>query len=168
MPPLLFKGVNKRRWDWTVDSYPWLPAGEYPAAPFSDFRVSECEDSVWHVDENGSNLLRLVAALAARRQNREKFDYVVVETSLVRGLGISIKETTGNSADPDANAKWHRDLVELTGSRLLAWIQAIHDHGEFCRVSEKRVVELLVSGMGSGQLDKSRIDPKLLASLTAT
>jgi hypothetical protein len=166
MPPLLFKGVNKRRWDWTTQSYPWLPPEEFPAAPFSDFRsLGECEDSVWVVENNPSNLSRLVTALAAGRKSPDKFDYVLIDESRVQALSIAIKETQGASADPAANEKWHRDLVELTWRKLASLIHLVHDHGQFTRVSEKDVAKLLWTGMQSGELDQSKMPTTLLEYL---
>ena len=166
MLPFLLKGVNKRRWDWTPEANPWLGAGDYPAAPFFDFRVSvESQVSFWHIEEGKGNLLRVVAALAAGRQNPDKFDYVLVGEGIVRTLAIPIRDSGGESADPVANERWHCDLVELTGARLVALIHAIHDHGTFHRVPERQVRELLLSGMHASELDQSRMNDKLLALL---
>jgi hypothetical protein len=112
------------------------------------------------VEEDGANLLRLVAALAALRRGPDKFDYVILDEDSIRGLGITIKKTDGDSADPAANANWHRDLVELTWDKLIALIRMIQSEGEFCRVLERRVGELVGEGVRSGVLDRSRVNEK--------
>src|SRR5215813_14154600 len=89
--PLLIKLDNKRMWDRPE----WLPVGEVPAEAVQDFRVDGNELSLWYVEPDGSNLDRVLAAIAANRQHVDKIDYAVFEDAVVERCGLTIRPTPG-------------------------------------------------------------------------
>ena len=164
--PLLLRGVDKRRWDWPGAAFPWLSAEEYPAAPFADLRTDARSDlSTWEIAGDRRNLLRVIIALAAGKQNAEKFDYVLVDQRLLVPLAITMKVTRGKSPDLEANGLWHRDLVELTGDKLVELVRLLRDQGVIDRVPERRIAQLLREALRVGQIDRTRVDERLLRSL---
>lgn len=165
---LLLRGIDKRRWDWTEGDIPWLPAGEFPAAPLADLKTSVHSSlSVWHIQEDKSNLERVIAGLTATRQHLDKFDYILFDERVVADAGVRAQNTEGTSADPEANAQWHRDLAELTSSSLVILARSIHQHGEPNRVQEPVVKQLIARAVNVGQIDSTRLQDQLRREVLA-
>lgn len=164
--PLLLRGADKRRWDWPGPAFPWLGHEEYPAAPFGDLRTDTSSHlSTWEVTDDRENLLRVITALAAGKQNADKFDYVLIDQTLLGALSITIKATHGKTPDTEGNRLWHRDLVELTGDKLIRLVHLVRNQGEMGRLLDKKIAELLREALRVGQLDRARVDERLLRSL---
>ncbi len=74
MALFLIRLNNKRTWDrQTYDA--WLKPGQVPADVFRDFRVANGKLSVWHIEDDRSNLEQVIMALAATRDTFAPFDY---------------------------------------------------------------------------------------------
>ena len=107
---LLFRKIEKERWKWGEKKLNWLTQGEMPAAPLSDLRTSKTSIlSVWFIENDRSNLERVVAAMAANLQHVDKFDCIIFPTNLLETVSIPIKTARGQTADNDANQRWHRN-----------------------------------------------------------
>ena len=160
---LLLRGnIDNRRWDWAEVGIPWLPAGEFPAAPLADLKTSLASSlSVWHIEDDRSNLDRVIAALAANRQHPEKFDYILIAEHLLADAGLQAQGTMGSSKDPEANNQWHRDLVELTSSKLVQLARLIYQHAVRDRVLEPRVKELVASAVNAGRIASATLPDQL-------
>lgn len=167
--PFLFRALtNKRRWDWATGEPQWLPEGEIPAAPFADFAASaESLLSMWSIADNESNLPRVVAALAASRQHSDKFDCALVEEEVLHGIGVQIENKSESCPDQEASDRWHRNLVHVTGSQLVALVRTVRDNGRIFRILAPDVKALLNEGLDSGRLDPAKMNEKLYASLRA-
>lgn len=162
MPPFLLRQIDKRRWDWVDEEIPWLPAGELPAASLGDLKTTVQSDlSVWHIQEDRANLEDVVASLAANRDHSDKFDYTLFDMELLAVAGLHPTPTRGNSANRVMNEQWHRDLVELTSSKLVQLAHLISQHGTFDRVREERVKELIVEAVSAGRIGKEALSEKL-------
>jgi hypothetical protein len=53
-------------------------------------RVNEGTLSVWHIEDDRSNLDVVIAALAATRQNVDKFEYGLFDQEIADRLGIKV------------------------------------------------------------------------------
>jgi len=158
--------VDKPRWDWSSDDSPWVPPGDIPAAPLTDLRTSpNSELSVWYVEDNRSNLARIVAALAGTRDHSDKFDFALFPEAVLTHAQIQWENSSGNSADRDANSSWHRDLVELTASKLSTLVRLIREQGEIERRFEKQIIELVADGVKQGWIEVQRLKPSLRRSV---
>jgi hypothetical protein len=156
---------NKRRWD--VES--WVPPGDIPAGPFGDLAPSPTSAlSIWLIDQDLSNLDRIVAALAAGRNHLDKFDYVLVDERAVLQLQVEIEARAEKCPDEEASAQWHRNMIRLTGSQLNALVRLIYSSGLKRRILEPDVEAIIRSALQRGHLDRSRVNKELLASLAAT
>lgn len=77
--PLILRKIEKGRWNSDPQAVPWLPPGEVQAQALLDLAPKDNGLSVWLIEEDRSNLDRVVAALAGvlrtgerkRRSNRE-------------------------------------------------------------------------------------------------
>lgn len=159
---MLLIRVDKPRWEWNSDDSPWIPPGDIPAAPLTDLRTSpNSELSVWYVEDNRTNLERIVAALAGTRDHCDKFDFALFPEVVLTQAQIQSKNSMGNSADRDANSSWHRDLVELTASKLSTLARLIREQGAIERRFEKQVIELIADGVKQGRIEALRLKPAL-------
>jgi hypothetical protein len=112
--------------------------------------------SVWIVDDNRSNLPRIICALAANSESVSNIDYALLPEAALP-LDIKVDHTKGDSADDLMNSQCHRDLIELSIQRVMDLATSIGALGERGRVSEKHVAGLLEEGIQTGRLDRSRI-----------
>jgi hypothetical protein len=161
--------VDKPRWDWNTDDSPWIRPGDIPAAPLTDLRTSQnSELSVWYIENNRSNLARIVAALAGTRDHSDKFDFALFPEAVLTQAQIQSKDSLGNSADRDANSSWHRDLVELTASKLSTLVRLMREQGEIERRFEKQVIELIANGVKQGWIEAQRLKPSLRKAVLGT
>jgi hypothetical protein len=117
--------------------------------------------SVWRIEEGGSNLDRVLTALAANRQDVDHVEYVLFDDSIVSDLGIKIVKTEGNTPDTHANRTWHYDLVELSGARLAALANGMFLNSETGLILNKRVLGLLRAAIANAEIDVSKLKSKL-------
>ena len=161
--PFLLRGPSDRR-GW--DPRPWVPEGDIPAGPFYDFRPSPTSQlSVWVVQDDQSNLNRIVAALAAGRDHVDKFDYVLVDEREAADLRVRMELREERCADQAASALWHRNMLELTATQLNGLVRCVFAARRTGRVQEPDVEALIRGGVVAGQIDRARVHPKLLESL---
>jgi hypothetical protein len=162
VPFLLRRSDDKRRWD----APSWLPAGESPAAPFKDLSTTHASQlSVWSIDDERSNLNRIVAALAASRDHIDKFDYFLIDERDAAGLRIEIETRAERCADEEASRLWHRNMLKLTASQLHGLVRSAYATPRTGRILEPIVESMLRAGIGSSQLQRALVNSTLLQSL---
>lgn len=76
--------------------------------------VKNGELSAWIIEDDESNLDRVVAALASNCNSLEDLSFVVARREAVEQLQIPIRKHPGTTPDDEANHRWHRDLVGLS------------------------------------------------------
>lgn len=148
--PLLLRTVRENRWHKSEASQ-WLEAGDVPADPLGDLATSENRLSVWEVAVDRSNLERIVRALAVTRQKIADMGYVLFDSDLLANAGIDTLEESGTTPDEGANP-WHRDLIELSGNKLVTLTKLILENGESGTVLKKRLEQLVEEGVEQKQL----------------
>ena len=116
---------------------------------------------MWYVDNNESNLDQIIAGNAATRDHADKFDYVLFPENLLGEAGVKVEDAPGNSKDEDANAKWHRDLVEVSATKLVRLVELVSRHGKISRTSEREVISLIRKSVERGSIEKSRLHENL-------
>jgi hypothetical protein len=159
---VLLRKVDKRRWDWTAGGIRWVQSGDIPAAPVADFNTSvDSKISVWYVENDKSNLERIVAGIAAGRQTADKFDYVLFPENLLSQAGVKVENAAGQSKDKDANAKWHRDLVEISATKLIKLVELVHREGNVVRSSERQVIALIRKFVDAGLIEERSLTEML-------
>jgi len=158
--PLLIKLDNKRMWDRPE----WLPAGEVPAEAVQDVRADGNELSVWFVEPDRSNLDRVLTAIAANRQHFEKIDYAVFDEAVVERCGVTLRQSAGQLPDEDASRTWHRDLIELTGRKLVCVAEFIAA-GSPERRPMNQIKALLAAAAREGHIRRELMRNELAAKL---
>ena len=141
----------------------WLRNGDTQADALSNLRTKGNQLSVWLIDDDRSNLDRVLAALAAGRDRVEKLDYAVVDRRVLDSHGIRAVKADGQSPDGGANQRWHQDLALLSGSQLVAL--AVSMRGGLSRKPKSKVRTLIVESIRSGFVAKDSLKSTLLESL---
>lgn len=130
-----------------------------------DLRTYERTLSLWHLTGHNNHQERIIAALASRFKI-DDIGYTIIAEESLRCVNLRVEQSKGDSADNEANEKWHYDIVDLT----------IGDVGKFARVvastverSAQRVFasdvrEILSEGLKAHRLDFSRFHCQLTKS----
>jgi len=159
--------VKRRNWD-RSQATPWLGEGDVPADPFGDLATMENTLSVWLVEDNKSNLKRLVTALAANRERPDKFDYLLFDQKILSKVNIVIRDSEGKTLDDQVNL-FHRDLVEISGRKLLALVEEILSSDfETDRFLPKEILLLVTQAVTSGQIDRWKLKKSFQEKITVT
>lgn len=148
--PLLLRTVRENRW-YKQPAAPWLERGDVPADPLGDLTTTQNALSVWQVESDRSNLERVVRAVAIGKQKVDSSGWVLFDSEILLSIGIGVAEVPGGTKDEEANS-WHRDLTDLSGSKLVALAKAIFAHGESGTIPKKRMATLIEEGIASQQL----------------
>ncbi len=158
--PLLLRKIRLDRW-LSLQDEAWIPQDDVQGDPLVDLGTKEGKLSVWTVEDDQSNLWRVVAALASNCHTLSNLDYAIFDEVIIGQLGLQAQQTNGNSRDDEANAKWHRDLVELSAGRLAVLVRDVYRHCEKKRVPKADVTQLLVRAIEEDRIQLSRLDRRL-------
>jgi hypothetical protein len=162
---LLLK-IRKALWERT--SLPaFLPKGDIPADCLANLNIGDNALSVWYVEDDESNLDRVLTALAATRDVVSHIDYLVFDYTVVTNLGLKISKTDGDTPDNFANRSWHHDLTELTGRGVLGLAIAIFYDSDVKRIPQKRILECLKGAVRNSEIDSLRLRPEVAAKVLA-
>lgn len=151
---------------WIAPEPEWLREGEIPADPIFGLQTESNKMSVWVVGNGGASIERIVSALAAKGQKLQKFEYVLLNSEKVAGIGIKILQIEGESPDNELN-KLHRDLVEISGQKLLkltkSTLKKIWQEGEdtnlIDQIPRKTVAKYMQNSVNKGFIDPVDITP---------
>lgn len=155
--PLLLRKISKPRWYKEA----WLEEGKAAADPLRDLETKENKLSVWHIEDDKSNLYQVVTAIATTLQYASNLDYALFNHTLLTKTGVRIEDTEGHTFHKEANASWHRDIVELSAEKIAELANIIMEHGTKNRIGESEVIGLLKQAVTSGVIDKNKLEDKL-------
>lgn len=153
--PLLLRKIRKSKW-YKPDSLLWLKPDEIQADALGDIVTSSNALSVWLVEDDKSNLEEVIVALAVCGDTISNFDYTLIDVDLLSNIDIKIETKEGLSPYSRAN-HWHRDIVELTTSKILKLAEAIFFHSDRKRVAEKQVLTWVKVVIQNGQIDRTKL-----------
>ena len=146
---LIMRIIRKSRWYLKPN---WLSQGDVQADALGDLITKNNELSVWHIYDDRSNLDRIIAALASKRDVLSNFDFALFDQNIIQETGIKFQRTKGISLDVEANDLWHLDLYELSASDIVKLATAIANNGDLKRVSEREVKSILTSAITVGTI----------------
>ncbi|MGH9203131.1 MAG: hypothetical protein ACRD2A_18040 [Vicinamibacterales bacterium] len=92
--------------------------------------------------------------MAIGKQKVDSSGWVLFDSDLLTPLGIGVVEAPGGTKDEGANA-WHRDLVDLSGNKLVALAKMILERGESGTIPKKRMARLIDDGIRNSELPAS-------------
>ena len=156
--PFILRKIRKAKW-YRSDAVPWLAEGDLQADSLADLATKGNSLSVYVVADGHSNLERIVAGLSANCDFVSNFDYALFRQETLDEINIEVKETSGETPDTSVNA-WHRDLIELSASKIVALANQISTKAERKRILSRRILELLAQAVTSGQIDRDKLKLK--------
>lgn len=130
-----------------------------------DLRINEGTLSVWQIEDDKTNLDLVIVALAATRQNFDKFEYGLFGQEIVINLGLKAQITPGNTLIDAAN-DWHRDLIQLTADQAVNLVKAIFDSLEKHRLYDDEVQTRILNAIQKGYLDLHKVNKSLRNKIT--
>ena len=155
--PLLLRKIRKARWN-GVNS----PSGvKLSADALGDLTTSGNELSVYHVEDDSSNLERVIVALAANSEVFSNFDYALFSYEVPSTIGIALKQTEGKTPDSVVNEKWHIDLTVATAETLLALGVGIYASARKERILVKEVTQKIAKAIQDGNVQVVNLKGKL-------
>jgi hypothetical protein len=157
--------VRKSKW-YNNPDVQWLTSGALQADALSDLQTKGNKLSLWIIEEDSSNLERVVTALGSTCDHAAQIDYALVECSKVKELGIILENTPGDSADEELNGKYHVDATQLTAEQVYNFARLIQSTAEIQRCYKVKLIALLREGVGKGVLKTSSMQPSLLIALS--
>jgi len=155
---LILRIIRKSRWYLKPS---WLSEGEIQADAFGDLLTLNNELSVWHIDDNRSNLERVIAALAAKRDVLANFDFVLFNQNILEANRLKFLRTREISLDREANDLWHLDLYELSASKLMNLAVNIANSGELTRISEREIKKIIMEAITLGTIRFENLNQNL-------
>lgn len=117
------------------------------------------------LEEGETNLERIIAAMAATRQNLDYYDVAVFPEEILTRVGIKCEENFGATPDVGANSKWHMNLVELSTSKVSELANAINTHDDLRRFRKKEVKRILQESLDNGFVERAQVNPSILTKL---
>ena len=160
--PLALRTVRGPRWDrQAVLRQQWLPHGEIGADLLGDLNTNDNAISIWHIEDDRSNLNRVLVALAATKEHLSNVDFLLFDQTILDRLNLCVEQSSGETADETVNGQWHQDVRQLSASRLVALAAQMLINGELHRVQKKRLTELLGDAIRAGHIDKARLNDSM-------
>ena len=141
----------------------WLEDDDTQADALWSLRTKGNQLSVWLIDDNKSNLKRVIAALASGRDTLDKIDYALIDRRVLESLDIPVSKVDGLSPDAGANQHWHFDLTKLSGKQLVAL--AVYMREGLVREPKSKVKTAVLESIHSGVVAKDALSNTLLDSL---
>jgi hypothetical protein len=166
MPNFLRKVQYRPNWDPEGEFSKYLSPGEAPADALKDLQTSNNRLSVWQIDDQETNLERVLAAIVSPADHIQKFDYLIVESKHIQNLGFSIEKTTGQTHDSHANNNWHFDLTRLSATNLSNLANCLLKNGATKRKYDRDLIPMLKKSIASGYVEQTKLNPKLLERLS--
>ena len=154
--------IRQGRW-FKYPEVSWLGPGEAPGDALKDLGTDQGVLSVYKADDDAERL-RVIAALAANRDDVDVLDFSWFDGSDFASSGITVMQQMGETPDTSVNL-WHFDVVDLTATRV-AHLADIVSTGVIDRVQKPCVKNLINKGLSSGYLDRGRMKQKLLQKLS--
>ncbi len=159
---LLVRKIRKSRW---YRNHDWLTEVDIQADSLGDLSTKQNRLSVWFVEEDESNLERIITALAANCDTLSNFDYALFSEDILARESIKIEKSRGISKDSDANDRWHRDICELSAAKLLSIAQHISNKGEINRIQEREVGKHISKAVQTGRIKLETLKPGIQSKI---
>jgi hypothetical protein len=156
---------RKSKWDDPHGSEPWLGAKDLRADALSDLQTEENKLSVWQLNEE-IPLPRILAALAALRDQAVKLDFIVFDSAILDELDIARDHANGNTHDAGVNGR-HIDLVQLNARKLSDFGARIRSARKVERYFPKQVVPLIQESVDRGFIDWGLLKPGIAEKIRA-
>ncbi len=164
---LILREVQNVMW-WSVfreAAEDWLPDSECRGDALKSLRSTDCSLSIFRLEEDSTEQMeRMLAAFAAQRGRAADLDFAILAEPDFIGLGLRLANAPGKTPDSVVNS-WHRNIVELSASRIQQLAMCLQSQATFCRKREKDVLRLVKNSLAAGHIAERLVQPKLLAEI---
>jgi hypothetical protein len=153
----LLRKIHKSAW---IDKPEWLVGNEAPAVVLHDFEADANDLSLWWIEEDRSNLDRVVAALAGNCEYLGIVDVVLFPTELVEAAACgALAPTQGSCHDEHVASTWHRDLTQLSTHRVAELARVVYRdaRSDFMRFPKAQTKRLLQAALEKSWLPSDRL-----------
>lgn len=152
---------SRRLWDAPTPEETWLANDALRADALRDLLTEENRLSVWAVDEgSGVPLSRILAAIAAKRENLAKLDFILFESVVLEDLEIASEKIAGDTFDNGVNS-CHLDMVHLSAKKLSEFGARIRSAGQVKRYADKAVGKLIRESIEREFISLAQLKPGL-------
>lgn len=159
--PAFLRAIKKARWHAKPEWDGWRD-GDIQGDALLDFRTQDNALSVFRVDD-GTEIGRIVTALAATKANVSHLDYVVFDDAALASYGVHTVQIDGKTPDSEVN-QIHYDVINLTVLKLVRVAQTVSWFKRE-RVPRIEVKAKLREALENQWLDSERVDSRLLDQL---
>lgn len=149
-----------KRTRWIREGRAWLRPDETRSDALADLGTNEDRLSCWVVDEANFPKDRLLAALAANKENIDALDYVTFELDSGK-TGIEFECTHGQTLDDQLNSSFHCDLVHLSTTKINALARVMDDENARQRLQPKDVCSLISRYVDDGSINVDRLSQSI-------
>lgn len=150
----LIRKITRPKWGETN-------SGELAGDSLKDMISRDNTLSFWR-SENESTLNEIFAALGASSSSLDKLDIVSLDEETISGLGIQIKEISGDTPFTDAN-KYHVDLVNLSAKDIANLAIEMKRVGKFTRKQKPELVSIMIAF--KDRIDRSALSESMQSSI---
>src|SRR5262249_46926113 len=96
-----------------------------------------------------------------QRERLSNLDFALVEAPHLEKNGFVLETLDGATPDSLVN-KWHRDLIHLSGARILDLANELQTQAAFCRRRKQEVRRLIKASLDYGWIEAKKIRKELL------
>lgn len=159
---LALRIIRKSRW---YLKPAWLSPDDLQADALADLGTKNNKLFLWYIYDNRSNLDRIIAALAAKRDVISNFDFILFDQIILKKNSIKFIKTKGISLDEEANELWHFDLYELSASSILKLALSLAKKGELNRIPERKIKDYLTKAIIEGTISYEQLSKNIKLKL---
>jgi hypothetical protein len=148
--PLFLRVISSlNSWDTEKDP-PQLSIDDVSADMVTDLRTTNNNLSVFQIENEGTNVDRIITALAATRQHLQPSFFLVFDSTLLDRLKIEVEKTRGGTPDDFVN-DFHRNLKVLSGMKLIELAKELLINSEQCSRDHAEVAQYLLDAEAAGR-----------------
>lgn len=159
---MVLRKTNQAKW-YKNPHVPWLTEGHLQADALIDLKTEANRLSIYYIsdDDPPRHKERVIVALAANAHTISNLDYFLLDVAHLDALAIQMDDRVkGDTADDVVNS-WHRDLIELTATKLFGLANAIHAKAEIDRVMQPDIENMLLRSIVTQQIDFNKLNPNM-------
>jgi len=164
MPLLLRKIDHKVKWAKGGEASKYLPPEQAPADVLHDLKTEDNRLSVWQIEDDKSNLTRVIAAIVSTREYLQKLDYILIDFRHIQENGLRVERESGDTLDKQANS-WHVDVIQLSASDLARLANLLFANGERVRELEPQLLNMLRQSVNAGHIHEAELKPTVAQKL---
>ena len=156
---------NKPNWDNFISGQPlgWLNQGDVPGDLLKDLKTEGNELSVYKVDDNHSNLEKIISAMAANRKYLKPLYYFLIERESIIGNNYSLADAVGKTLSDEVNINYHTNIEKLSGFNVVKLAKIFSEKSEIInseiiiKVRPNEVLKIIINSIKKKEYSIDRL-----------